>query len=107
MFGSLIKTLEDRGRGIHGYGAVAQAAYACAAADPARAVAYYLLGRQAEDFVDINERMPVPAHVLDAMFERFSASARALDAAYEAGDAAALLDLLNRTALDAVTDRNN
>ncbi|MFC7705458.1 hypothetical protein ACFQXB_14770 [Plastorhodobacter daqingensis] len=100
MFTSLIQTLLDRGRGIHGYRALAEAAYDKARTAP-EAAAYFMLAKEAEDFVDFTERMPVPAHELDAMFKRISADAAALDAAYEGGDAAAVLAVLTRMAQDA------
>lgn len=99
MFTSLIDTLQDRGRGIHGYRALAEAAYEKARSGP-HAAAYYMLAKQADDFVDFTERMPMPAHENDAMFARISANVAALDSAFADGDKAAVLDALDRMAQD-------
>lgn len=110
MFTSLIEALQDRGRGIHGYRALAEAAYEKARSAP-EAAAYFMLAKQADDFVEFTERMPVPARELDAMFDRISANAQALDAAFggnanHGGDATAVLDVLNRIAQEAAAMRS-
>ncbi|SDX07614.1 hypothetical protein [Roseicitreum antarcticum] len=105
MFTALIDTLRDRGRGIHGYSALAEAAYENARSGP-EAAAYYMLAKQADDFVEFTERMPVPAREIDAMFDRISANAKALDAAFAGGDKAAVLDVLNSIAHEAAAMRS-
>lgn len=106
MFASLIDTLEERGRGIHAYRAVAEAGFAKAKSEPDRAAGHYLLARLAEDFVEVNERMPLPASVIDGMFQRLAGAARDLDQAYAAGDSTAILAVLNRVAAQAAEDRH-
>lgn len=105
MFTLLIDTLTDRGRGTHGYNALAEAAYNKARSGP-EAAAYYMLAKQAEDFVEFTERMPVPAREIDAMFDRISANAAALDAAVAGGDRVAVLDVINSIAQEAATMRS-
>lgn len=105
MFAALIKTLNDHGRGTHGYSALAEAGYEKARSGP-EAAAYYMLAKQADDFVEFAERMPVPAREIDGMFDRISANAAALDAAVAGGDRAAILDVLNTIAQEAVAMRN-
>ncbi|MGP9789136.1 hypothetical protein [Roseinatronobacter sp. NSM] len=105
MFTALIDTLKDHGRGVHGYSALAEAAYEKARSGP-QAAAYYVLAKQADDFVEFVERMPVPAREIDAMFDRISANAAALDAAFASGDRAAVLDVLNNIAHEAAAMRS-
>lgn len=100
MFQSLIQTLLDRGAGLHGYQALVDEAYKKARTAP-EAAALYLLAKQAEDFVDFNERMPVPASELEAMFARITNDIRALDEAYSRQDRSAILEKLTAMAQDA------
>lgn len=100
MFQSLIQTLLDRGAGLHGYQALADEAYEKARTAP-EAAAFFMLAKQAEDFAEFNERMPVPASELEAMFARITNNIRALDKAYSSHDRTAVLDTLTAMAQDA------
>lgn len=102
MFTPLIETLAEKGRGIHAYGTVARLAFDKASAHPEAAVAFFLLGKIAEDFVDLHERMPLTTRGLDAFYDRYSAAVQSLQTAQDTGDAQAQLAALNAVAAQAV-----
>ena len=103
MFATLIDTLRDKGRGVHAYRSVADAALARARTEPATAAAWQLLAALAEDFLERYERMPLSSAELEAAFTRFAGHAEAFDAA--AATPAAMLAALNAAAQDVALGR--
>lgn len=98
MFMSLIEELTEKGRGMHAYAATAKTAFAQASAHPDQAAAFYLLGKIAEEFVDLHERMPLSTEELNQFFGRYAAAAQALQDADDKQDAAGMLAALNAVA---------
>jgi len=86
----------QKGRGIHAYGAAAKLAFAQAAERPEHAAGFYVLGKIAEEFVDLHERMPMSTEALTRFFAHYESVAQTLETALEAGDAATMLAALNK-----------
>ncbi|QUS36205.1 hypothetical protein [Falsirhodobacter algicola] len=98
MFTTILDILQDKGRGIHAYAAVARTAMKMAALHPEQAAGFYVLATTAETFVDLHERMPVSSQELAQAFAAFTDDVTALQEAYEGGDPATILAALNRIA---------
>lgn len=95
MFLSILDELTQKGRGIHAYGAAAKLAFAQAQAQPAAAAGFYVLGKIAEEFVDLHERMPLSTEALAQFFAHYEGVARTLETAHATGDAGKMLAALN------------
>jgi hypothetical protein len=98
MFDFMVKILAENGKGIHAYRLCAEAGYRAAKSDPAHAAALFLLAATADEFVEVNERMPVTTKEIEEAFARFSAHADRLGAAFSGGSDADRLAALNAVA---------
>lgn len=104
-FSDLVDLLDSKGRGLHGYDAVAREALDRARKDVSRATAWYVLAQLAEDFVDRFERMPLSRGAVQGTFGRFARHAAAFDAA--TGSTAEMLAALDAAARDAARARQD
>lgn len=96
MFSNILETLTERGNSIHAYRAVARLAYQKAIDTPDQAAAFFLIATTAEAFVERHERMPLLSKNAEKTFATLRDDLEALGAAYEGGDPAAILAVLNR-----------
>ena len=90
MFSEKIELIENNGKSIHAYHEVVAVLRKAAAAAPQDAAGQLLLALAAEQFLELNERMPLRAHQVTESYDRIKGFALALDAGRTEGGAAYL-----------------
>lgn len=87
MFSEKIQLIEAKGKSIHAYHEVVAVLRKAAAEAPGDAAGHLLLALAAEQFLDLNERMPLRAQHVTESYDRIKGFAEALDAGRTAGGA--------------------
>ncbi len=103
MFGEKIELIENNGKSIHAYHEVVSVLRKAAADAPQDAAGHLLLALAAEQFLDLNERMPLRAQQVTESYDRIKGFANTLDKGRVAGGAdylAAVDEVVQRLAAD-------
>lgn len=87
MFSEKIETIETNGKSIHAYHEVVAVLRKAAASAPKDAAGHLLLALAAEQFLELNERMPLRAQQVTESYDRIKGLADTLDAGRAAGGA--------------------
>lgn len=87
MFSEKIQLIETNGKSIHAYHEVVSVLRKAAAAAPEDAAGHLLLALAAEQFLDLNERMPLRAQQVTESYDRIKGFADDLDQGRAAGGA--------------------
>ncbi|WBU56122.1 hypothetical protein [Paracoccus sediminicola] len=85
MFSDVIEIIETNGKSIHAYNDVAGMLRRNAASQPEDAAGYLVLALAAEQFLELNERMPLRAPQVAESFDRIKSFAESLDQGRAAG----------------------
>ncbi|TKW65995.1 MAG: hypothetical protein DI616_12685 [Paracoccus denitrificans] len=87
MFSEKIGEIETNGKSIHAYHEVVSVLRRAAAGAPEDAAGHLLLALAAEQFLELNERMPLRAQQVTESYDRIKGFANSLDKGREAGGA--------------------
>lgn len=87
MFSEKIQLIETNGKSIHAYHEVVSVLRKAAASAPQDAAGHLLLALAAEQFLDLNERMPLRAQQVTESYDRIKGFAESLDKGRAAGGA--------------------
>ena len=87
MFSEKIQTIEQNGKSIHAYHEAVALLRKAAAEAPEDAAGHLLLALAAEQFLDLNERMPLRAQQVTESYDRIRGFAEQLDKGRAAGTA--------------------
>ncbi|WBU62044.1 hypothetical protein [Paracoccus albus] len=87
MFSEKIELIEKNGKSIHAYHEVVGVLRKAAAQQPDDAAGHLLLALAAEQFLELNERMPLRAQQVTESYDRIKGFAQKLDKGRDAGAA--------------------
>lgn len=87
MFSEKIQLIETNGKSIHAYHEVVSVLRKAAASAPQDAAGHLLLALAAEQFLDLNERMPLRAQQVTESYDRINGFAESLDKGRATGGA--------------------
>jgi hypothetical protein len=99
MFIELANGLNEQGASVRGFEACARDARARVTDDPANAVAWLLVSRAAQLFVEAYDDQPLTLDVAGKELDQFREILKTLDAAHADGSAEAKVGALNAVAL--------
>lgn len=87
MFSKIIQLIDENGKSIHAYHEAVAVLRRDAAAAPKDAAGHLLLALAAEQFLELNERMPLRAQHVAESYDRIRGFAEQLDRGRAAGRA--------------------
>lgn len=99
MFIEIANGLNEQGASVRGFEACAREARERIAGDPEQAVAWLLVARAAQLFVDAYDDQPLTLDIAGKELERFRQVLETLESAYASGSAEAKVAALNTVAL--------